>query len=314
MATSGTSVFETTRNQIIREAALLTRFVGRGVALSGEMITDFSYTLNAMVKHWNGTGLHVWTETEGILFPQPGQIRYAAGPSATDHITASYFETATSADEASGQTVISVDSTDDITATNFIGIVLDDGTLHWSTVVSKTTGTVTILLATTDSVAAGNAVFTYAAKITKPLTVLNPRRYNIDGQSETPVQPISRQEWTAIPNKLNSGSMNEVYYDKQLTTGYFNVRGVPVSTSELLYFTWHRSIMDFNVPGDNPDLPQEWIQTLQYNLAALYLPRAVLPEADKRRIETMAATFLDDMRGYDREDQSVYIQPNMRPR
>lgn len=313
MATSGTSAFITTRNQVIREAALLTRFVARGVALSGEMITDLNYTLNGMVKHWQGQELHVWTETEGILFPRPGQILYSAGPTATDHITASYVKTAITADEAGGQNVIGLDDTTDITIADAIGIVLDDGTLHWTSIVSKTVSTVNITVALTDSAAAGNAVFTYTSKIgVKPIKVLNCRRYDIDADSETPVSSISRKEWTNISNKRNAGSLNEVYYDKQLSTGYFNVWGVPAATTELLYFTWQRPIMDFAAAGDNPDLPQEWIQTLQYNLAKLLLPRAVMPPEDKKLIITMADEFLADMKGFDREEGSIFIQPEMR--
>jgi hypothetical protein len=119
--------------------------------MSSEMEADFSFALNAMVKGWQETGVHVWTEKEATLFPAVDQVSYAMGGSATDHVTESYAQTQITAIEAAGQTILSVDDTSDMTALDHIGIQLDDGTLFWSTVASKTSTTVTINDALTDS-------------------------------------------------------------------------------------------------------------------------------------------------------------------
>ena len=314
MATSGVSTFNATRNQIIRNAALLLKAVGANAAMNSVMIDDFAFGLNAMVKRWQAgpNPIHLWTTSEATLFPQPGQIRYAAGTGAADHITDSYVDTETSADEALGQTVISIEDPTGMTAADHIGIVLDDGTLQWTTIASVGATTVTLDDALTDSVTAGNKVFAYTNKIPQPLKVIDYRRFDIDGDTDTPVFPVARLDYQNIPLKTAPGSLNQVYYDRQLGTGYFHLWQVPGAVSELLKFTYRRPIMDFSSAANNPDLPQEWIQALYYNLAFVMAPQFHVEEAQFRRIERMAAMFLDDMMAFDREDESLFIQPDIR--
>jgi hypothetical protein len=278
--------------------------------MSAAMVDDFAFALNAMVKRWNATGLHVWTTTEATLFPQAGQIKYRLGTGSTDHVTELYYETAISAVELSGQTTISLDDTTNITALDQIGIVLDSGALHWTTVVSKTATDVLIALALTDDAAEGNAVFTYTDDIVRPLKIVDARRYDIDSATDTPISVVARLEYQGLPLKTDVGNINQIFYDAQLSFGFIYIWHVPNTTTELLKFTWHRPIMDFNFAGDSPDLPQEWIQTIQFNLAAVML--AQFPVAPQRMdlILSQAETFLNDLTGFDRENESLFFQPN----
>lgn len=312
MATSGTSAFNATRNEVIRQAALQVNAIGAGVTMGAQMLSDFDFMLNAMVKTWQAEGLHVWTTTEGTLFPVAGQTRYGAGTGATDHITQTYYETSTSADEASGQTIISVTSTANMTVADNIGIVLDDGTLHWTTIVSKTSATVTITVALTDTVASGNAVFNYTSKIARPLKVVDARRYNIDGATDTPMIVASRNEYQNLPQKTAAGMPVHLFYDPQLTIGYFHLWQVPSTTTDLVKFTWHRPIQDFNTAADNPDLPNEWLLTMVYNLAQIMMPQYPVSAQKANQINSLAAQFLDTMRGFDRESESIFFQPETR--
>lgn len=310
MATSGVSTFNATRNEIIRQAALLVNAIGAGQTMGAPMLNDFAFALNAMVKRWSSTGLHVWTTTEGVLFPQPGQIKYGAGGGATDHITTQYNATTISADEAVGQTVIGLTSTSDIAINDFIGITLDDGTLQWTTVTVVGASTVTILAALTDSAAALNGVYTYTNKIGRPLKVVGARRYSIESGADTPIGVTARMDYLALPIKTEAGSINQMFYDAQLSTGYFYIWQVPATATELLKFTWHRPIEDFVTAGDNPDLPQEWIQTLYFNLAAVMLAQFPVPPQRMDLIMSQAEQYLDDLRGFDRENESIFFQPN----
>jgi hypothetical protein len=312
MAVSGTSSFSANRNEIIDQAAKLLNAIGTGVTMGAAMRNDFAFALNAMVKRWQAKGIHVWTTTEATLFPQAGQYRYSAGSGATDHITEVYYETSASADLIAGQTALNITDTSNITIGDFLGVVMDNGALHWGTVTAKSSTSVTINGAgLTDSAATGNAVFNYTSKIVKPLAVVDARRYDIDGATDTPLIMISRQEYRALPVKTESGTMNEVFYDPQRSTGYIQIWRVPETVSELLKFTWHRPIMDFTAPTDDADLPQEWIQTLQYNLALVMMPMYPVPQQKERMITAMAAQFFDDLSGFDRENESIFIQPDL---
>lgn len=310
MATSGISTFNATMDTIIRQAALQVNAVGAGQTMGAQMSTDFKFMLNAMVKTWQAEGIHVWTTAEATLFPVAGQVKYGAGTGATDHITQTYYETSLSAAEAAGQTILSATSTTNMTVSDNIGIVLDDGSTQWTTISSKTSTTVTVAAALTGAAASGNAVFNYTTKLVRPLKVVDARRYNIDGATDTPMIVASRQEYNNLPQKTTAGSPVHLFYDAQLTIGYFYLWQVPSTTTDLVKFTFHRPIQDFNTAADNPDLPETWILTMVYNLAQIMMPQYPVSAQKANQINSLAAQFLDTMRGYDREGESIYFAPD----
>ena len=42
-----------------------------GETPDAESVTTANYALNALVKGWETSGIHLWTETEGTLWLQP---------------------------------------------------------------------------------------------------------------------------------------------------------------------------------------------------------------------------------------------------
>jgi hypothetical protein len=309
MSVSGTSTFSSDRDSIIYQAARLVNAVGLGTTMSAEMINQFAFMLNALVKAWSATGLHVWTETEAVLFPVPGQVRYVVGTGSTDNVTEIYYQTAITADEAVGQTILSVDDTSDMTVADYIGIVLDNGSVQWTTIASKTSTTVTVDDALTDGTAAGNLVFNYTSKIVRPLKITDARAYTIDSDADMPLSPISRQEYNALPQKNQAGSLVEFFYDPQRTLGYIYLWQVPATLTDLVKFTWHRPIMDFNTAADDIDLPSEWVMALVFNLADVMKVRYSVQPKNFNEIARQAAVYLDMVRGFDRENESVFVQP-----
>ena len=285
--------------------------IGAGITMNDTMTSDFAHQLNGMVKRWHAKGIHVWTVTEATLFPQPGQVKYTLGTGSTDHCATTWYSTTLSADEASGQTVLSITSNDNMANSDKIGIVVDDGTIHWTTIVSSTSTTVTITTALDDSATSGAKVFFYTSDIVRPLKVVDGRRYNVSDAADTPVSMIARRDYQAIPQKTSAGSINQAFYDRQLSYGYLYLWQVPSTATELFNFTWHRPIEDFDAAGDNPDLPAEWIQTLEFNLALVMAPQFDVPSSKIRDIAAMAASFLDDMTGFDREDEAIFFQPDL---
>ena len=69
--------------------------------------------------------------------------------------------------------------------------------------------------------------------------------------------------------------------------------------------------MDFDAAADNPDLPQEWILPLEFNLAKYLLPNYPRPALTGNRIIGMADELLDVVMGFDRDEGSVFFQPDM---
>lgn len=309
--TSGTSTFNATRNKIIRQAALHIQAIRSNEIMNATMISDFAHNLNGMIKRWQARGIHVWTVTEATLFPSPGQVKYGAGGLGNDHITQVYVETAMAASAALSDTVITVDDASAVLDNDNIGIVLDSGVFQWTTIVSHTATTITLAAALTDSVSEDARVFIYTNKIVRPLKVVAGRRKDMESGTEAPVNVISRQEYRDLSVKTLPGSINQMFYDPQLSTGYIYIWNSPPAATELLNFTWHRPLQDFNDAGDNPDLPQEWIQTIEFNLAMVMAGQFDVAPNKFTQVSALAATFLDDLAGFDRENESVRFAPDL---
>lgn len=316
MSTSGSSDFTRTRDQLIHRALRLCGAIKAGETPGAQEITDGAEALNAMVKRWQKKQLHVWAVVEATLFPQVSQVKYNLSSSSTDHVTETYYETGISTAAASGATTLDVDETTNITAGDYIGVVVDDGTVHWTTVSSKTSTTVTIATALDDDAAVGNPVFTYTTKLVRPLKIVDARRYNIASGQDTPISEtqgsmMSRLDYQAIPNKAQTGSINRAFYDPGRDTGYLYL-WQPVSVvRDLVKMTCHRPIMDFDAAGDTPDLPQEWFDAIVYNLAVSIGPEYDVPAERWTIVKTQAAEYLDDVAGDDREGESLFFGVDM---
>lgn len=314
MSTSGSSDFNSTRDEIIKAAYRKIGVIRATQTPNAQLITDGAEALNAMVKHWQGKGIHVWTVTEATLFPQPGQTQYAISNAATsDHVTSSFVTTSVRIEAASGSTVISVDSITGFNNGDFIGIVVDDGSVHWTTINGAPAAlTITLTSGLDDSAAVGNKIYAYTTKIVRPLKIVDARWIDDDTLLESPtVSMMARLDYRRLPNKSQTGSVTQAFYDPQLTTGYLNLWHVPAVFEGYVNFTWHRPIEDFDAAGDNPDLPQEWIRTLIWSLAQELGPEFDVPAQKWAIVQQMAAQSLDDMDGWDRENEPVDFQPDM---
>lgn len=311
MATSGDTTFTATKQEIMRAAALKIGALRGTQPMNATMQKDFGFALNAMVKRWQGSGIHVWTVSEATLFPAVGQISYSAGGGATDHIAQSYVETEIAADEDSGQTVISVEDASDFAADMNIGILLDSGTIQWTTIASIASNEITLDAALTDSAAEGANVFGYVTKIVRPLRVVDARIKALEGGNEIPIEIVSRLDYRRLPQKNSEGRISQIFYDPQLQRGIFSIWQSPTAVTDLINFTWWRPIEDFDAASDNPDLPQEWIDTLVFNLADAMALDFDVPADKQQMIAAKAKEFLSEMQGWDREPEAYSFQPDM---
>ena len=316
MATSGSSDFSVTRDEIVKAAYRKLGVIRATQTPNAQLINDGAQALNAMVKHWQGKGIHVWTTSEATLFPQPGQVKYAlSNASGSDHATQSYVATEIATAAADGASSIVVDSITGISDGDYIGVVVDDGSVHWTTVNGAPAGsTITLTDALDDSAGIDNKVYAYTSKIVRPLRIVDARWVDaLTGYENPSISMIARLDYQRLPTKTQAGSVVSMFYDPQLTTGYAYLWHVPNPFEGFVNFTWHRPIEDFDAAGDNPDLPQEWIQTLIFNLAVVLAPEFDVPPQKLSTIAALAAQYLDDMEGWDREEEPVCFGPDLGP-
>ena len=307
MSTSGTATFNFNRNQIILAAMRKIKVISSGETPSAQLVQDFSDQLNTFAKSLDATGLHLWTEAEATLFLQSNQISYSLGGS-TDNATETYTATTLSAAAASGAGTISVTSATGIVTAYNIGIVLDSGSIFWTTVNGAPSGTtVTLAAVTTGSAAAGNAVYVYQSRIVRPLRVLSARRYNFVSAIDTQMMVYSRIDYRNQPNKTSTGTITQWFYDPRggaNSTGTIFVWPAPPDATNALKFTWMRPIQDFLTSANNPDLPQEWLDPLVWNLAYRMATEYPVPRALYEMVKEQAILTLQNVMGFDREPES----------
>ena len=167
MTTSGTDTFSITRDDIITAAALENGDVALGETPNDDTLAQYNLRLNTWVKSLMADGAKLWAMQLATLFLQPGVGSYALGSSGA-HCTTEYVRTTLSTDEATSSTSIGLTSFSGMAASDNIGILLDDGTLFWTTISGAPGSTTTIATGLSGAASAGNTVFTYTSKISRP--------------------------------------------------------------------------------------------------------------------------------------------------
>lgn len=311
MTTSGTATFNFNRDQIIKSSLRKIGAIASGETPDANTVQDCSDQLNMLVKALNATGLHIWTETEAILFLQPNQVSYTLGSGTSDHcadMTQGYTATTLSAAAATSATSISVTSATGFAASYNVGIVLDSGSIFWTTESGASSGTtITLAGGLTGSAASGNAVYVYQTDIIRPLRIVSGRRFNFSSAIDTPMIAMSRIDYRNLPNKTNTGVATQFFYDPRggaNTQGVISVWPAPADVTNAVKFTWWRPVQDFTSSANTPDLPQEWLDALVWNLAYKMAPEYDCPPQRYAMLKEQAAVSLDLVMGWDREPES----------
>lgn len=315
MATSGSTNFNRTRNQIIQDAYRLLNIYDPDEEMTAQDLDFANVTLNTLIKHWQNMGLNLWILTEGTLFLEQGTKNYTlsdASTSAKACLTSDAFITTLSAAAASSATSLTVTSTSGMTIGDYIGIVLTAGTIHWTTISTIPTSTsLTISLGIVSAAASGKNVYTFTNRITQPLRITHLRRVQGSGttQTEIPLTSMGRNEYLDISVKNISSLPNSYYYDRQLSAGILYLWPAPSDMSQYIKFTYERLIEDFDNASDSPDLPPQWLKALTFNLASDLAPtfNCVGPAYDK--IDAKAMQYLEEAKEFDVESESVYLMP-----
>ena len=133
MSTSNSHDYNLTGTLIIREALELIGAVGAGDVVSAEDQSTCLRSLNMMVKAWQNEGIGLWKTVEASLFPSYQGYSYSIGPTG-DHCSTGGYKTEIATAAASGANTITVDTDENMTDGDYIGIELDDGTLQWTTI------------------------------------------------------------------------------------------------------------------------------------------------------------------------------------
>lgn len=311
MTTSGTITYNETALQIITDALQLLSILAAGETVTTADTNFAMNQLNKMVKAWVAQGIHLWTEESGTLFLVTGQAQYnliagIAGAKASDGTNT--VET-TLASAGSGASIVVTSSTN-MNISDVIGVVQDNNIIGWTTI-SSITGTSIGLNSSITSSSSGNAVYSYTTQLPRVLSIQSCRlRDNSGFDKMMEIKP--REDYMRIPQKNISGDPIILYYSPQLTQGQVYIWPTPSNVNKRIELTYLREIQDFVSTSDNPDLPQEWLECLTFNLAVRLAPAYGLNLSSggisgNPNILVQAAQYLEDMKSWDSEQPFVQI-------
>lgn len=314
-ATSGS--FSATMPVIsLANAALrIAQIIGDEETATGSQLQSCLDALQAMVKAWQGSGIHVWCEEEGILFLQPNQTMYQIGAGSPDKVTLwdDLTQTALTVTAVATDTTITVSSASGILDGDNIGIQLDAGTNFWTTVNGTPVGLVVTL---TDAIpltaSDGALVFDYTVPLYRPLRIMGGRRYNYRSRIDLPVQMWARLDYQAQPNKYTTGIPTAFFYDPQTGNGSYqqpvgqwNSWPAPQDYTNGMRFTAQRPIQDVGNLANVLDFPAEWSAALKWNLALEIGPEFGTPMEQLQIVAQQAQRWYKMASEWDRESESV---------
>lgn len=307
MASSNSRDYAITLLDICQD--VVERVLGQEDDPTPEQIASIKRAVNMMVKAWMAKGYHLFSLKEATLFLGVGTQSYSLGATGT-HCTYSYVQTTLSTAEALGSTSLGLTAFAGMSASDNIGIVLDDGTIHWTTISGAPGATTTIATGLASAAAAGNVVFTYTSKIDRPLRIASMYRRNIDTQ-DTPVRLIARDEYVELSNKTIQGKTIQAFYDPQMTNGVLYAWPTPDLATDVLRFWHERPLEDFDSNTDNPGFPIEWAEAICLGAASRVSQSFGMALPDRQMLKMEAEAALEDALGFDRENASVSFQPDL---
>lgn len=315
MASSGSFDFAVTTADIIQDAYEDIGVLEESETPSADQTTTAKRKLNMLAKNWGRKyGLHLLQDV--VLFLNPSQQSYLLGNASTDAEWCAfndYNQVVLDADAAASDGTITVDDDDDIASADRIGIVLDDGTIQWTTVNGAPAANVVTLTAVlTGAASEGNLVYTYTSRIVRPLRIERDSIYLRDSSdNDTPVALMAKSDHSLMTGKTEAGQITQVAYQPLLTSGRLWVWQPHDDATDTLRFTIARPVQDFDTALDNPDFPVEASIALYKNLAVLLAPgNGAADELPGLRIEAQVA--LDEWLDGDVENASVRFQPDLR--
>lgn len=313
MATSGSYDYSVTASTVITEMLEQIGVLATNETLDSNDQASCLRTLNMMVKQWSANfdfapGLKAFSRKVGYCFLQSGEGSYSLGPSG-DNASLSYIQTTLSTDEATSSTSLSLASTTGMSASDNIGIVLDDGSIHWTTISGTPGAPTTIATGLASAASAGNVVFTYTTKLIRPLYIENCGLVDVDGNYD-PLNPMSADYYERIPLKTTDSTPSRYRYDNTLTNGTLYLDVEPSDVTNVLRLAFMAPAEDYDAVANDIAYPQEWYLPLALGLGKLSAPKfnsALWTPLHESNLTSALAIA----RGSYAETSDLYFQPGL---
>ena len=322
MATSGTTTFSITRNDLISASLRGLGVLEEGAQPTANMIENASLVLNMMLKDWMTDGIKMWTVEEYIIPLKTNQTDYTIGPSSAYDVNKSkplrviqaFLRNLSNPNNAVGRTSIINGGNYSVQPTNAVSVTGGAGsgaTFNLTYTGSAVTGI--SLQASGGGYAIGDILTVQGGTFVTPATI------SVDSLSNTfvdqPLIIVSQQEYNFLGSKFSTGTSNSVQYWPYVDYGTLKVFLTPddnTSDNYEIHLTVQRAIYDINKANETFDFPQEWYQALRWGLASELILDYGIPDNKAVLITQRAQMYKDRLAAWDTENASTMFQPDMR--
>ena len=308
MAVSGSFDFKLNRDQLIKEALIECGVLDEEESPTDAMNTTATRRLNMMLKAWQADGLQLWSHKEVNVFLEKSKVKYSLP---ADNYTESFTETAIRVAASSSDTTMEVDSTTGMTAADFVGVQVDDGTMHWTTVASVTdSDTFELTTGLDDDAAVDNVVYFYTTKAPRPLRMVEGVR-RVHNGNDIPLYFDARADYWYLADKETAGTVYQVYFDPQLDNSELRVYQPSDNSIDILKMVAHFPFDDMDTGTDDFSFPAWWQEAVMYGLSyRLELKYKLLSTRESKQLHDAATSSKKTAMDYDVEPEPLKMEPD----
>lgn len=290
--------------EVFAEALETVGNIGVGDSIDSQHIDSLIRAFNIQLKSKQVRSLNLWTWKDAVLFLEPGATSYQLGPSG-DHAAESYVQTALSADAALGASTLSLKSTAGMANGDNIGIVLDGGSLFWTTI--SAVGGTDIAAPLTGSASSGNVVFAYTSKIQRPLSIKDVRLLHIDN-TERPCNVIPVSEYNGYPNKTVSSEIVSIAHEPLTDNTLLRVWPANTLATDVLKFSYKKPVDDIDGIENNIYAPVDCYDAIVADFTSRIAARFGLSIAEQQELERKAEKAFAMVHDFE-DDTSISFAP-----
>lgn len=324
MATSGSYDYSLTAAQLINVAMEDLGVLAAGETLSSEDQSLALVRLNLIVKQWQGDadmapGLKLWSRQRVVLFLAKGQHIYTVGPNSSDsRCTTQYGRTTLSADEAASQTTISITSNTDtttypgttvtMTASDIVGIELNAGTIHWSTISGTPSSTMDIASGLASAASSGRYVWWFTSRAQR-FPVIEAAVLRDKNLQDIPIPVYSdvRAYAHGVLDKYGDGDPTAILVEPLRLNTRITLDRQPTDVTKQLVLTVMYPQEDYDAVANDVAFPQEYFSALSWELAfrsASAFGVVWTPQMESNRVQAVTVA-----KRLNPETSDVYFQP-----
>lgn len=147
------------------------------------------------------------------------------------------------------------------------------------------------------------------AAIQIPVEILSANLKDTDG-NETPLEPMSLEQWQEISLKTQEGTPGRYYYEKRTDTGKFYLDYVPSDTTDVIDITYRQPLELVTAGAHEFDIEDFWYRAIKFNVSLDVAPEFSMSDPKKiSQIESLARDALIKVGAFYPEEEDCFFEP-----